>query len=293
MKKKLRFVLLAIFVFLGLLTIFTFTIVKVKSVPEKGDFIRVISYNLKNAASNTDTFDQRKLVIINQIKDYQPDVIGLQEADYGWMTEYGGLPEYLEDYSYIGVGRDDGESSGEFAPIFYLTDKYTVLDSGTFWLSETPDEVSMGWDAACYRIVTWATFEDNETKEVFTHYNTHFDHIGEVAQFESAKLLREVAEECETKFVITGDFNVLQGSKTYDKIVESESIYDSKKIAEDSMSHGTANWFLAINVMLIPPIDFIFVSEDINVLNYRVDNTYWFDDLPVSDHYPVIVDLSL
>lgn len=291
--KKIRNIVIGIVLFLGMLAIFAFTIVPVKEVPDQGDSIRVVSYNVKNAASNLETFDQRKHVIVNQLIAYDPDVIGLQEADYDWMSEYTGLPALLEEYSYVGVGREDGDVQGEFAPIFYKTDSYTVIDSRTFWLSETPDDVSIGWDASTYRIVTWVTLEDNQTNEQFTHYNTHFDHIGEESQLHSAELLVEVVEENALPFIITGDFNVLQGSDAYDVIVDSEEINDSKKTAEDSMSHGTVNWFLPINVWLIPPIDFVFTSNMVVVDTYRVDNTYWFDDVPVSDHYPVIVDFHL
>lgn len=293
MIKRIRKILIGVVVIISVLLVLTFTIIKVPSVEDKGDSIRVLSYNIKNAASNMETFDDRKLVIINQIKDYNPDFIGFQEADYAWMSVYGGLPEYLEEYSFVGVGREDGETSGEYAPIFYLKDKYEVIDSGTFWLSETPEEVSIGWDASTYRIVTWARFRDKETNEEITHYNTHFDHIGEEAQFNSAIVLKDTVEQCETPFFITGDFNVLQGSKPYKEITNSDKISDSKKVASDSMSHGTVNWFKPLNVKFIPPIDFVFVSTDIIVHTYRVDNTYWFNDLPVSDHYPVIVDIDI
>ncbi|QLY39418.1 endonuclease/exonuclease/phosphatase family protein [Hujiaoplasma nucleasis] len=293
MKRKIKYMLIGTTLSIVLLAIFAFTIVNVKDVPDKGSNIRVVSYNIKNAASNLETFEQRKDVIINQVLDYNPDVIGFQEADYGWMSEFSGLPGLLDDYGFVGVGREDGDTQGEFAPIFYLSDKYIVIDSGTFWLSETPKEVSIGWDASTYRIVTWVTLEDIESGNQFTHYNTHFDHIGKTSQLESAKLLVNVVEECETPFVITGDFNVLQGSKTYDIIVKSDRVHDSKKIAKDSMIHGTVNWFQPINVWLMPPIDFIFVSSQIIVETYRVDNSFWFDDLPVSDHYPVIVDINL
>lgn len=293
MKRKIRNVLIGMTIFLGVLTIFTFTIINVKDVPEKDDNIRVVSYNIKNAASDLETFDQRKRVIVDQLLEYNPDFIGIQEADYEWMTENGGLPDLLEDYDYVGVGREDGDVQGEFTPIFYLKDKYFVVDSGTFWLSETPDEVSIGWDASTYRIVTWVTLENYTTNEQITHYNTHFDHIGKESRIESAKLLVDVVSNCETPFIITGDFNVLQGSKVYNTIIDSDIINDSKKVATDSMSHGTMNWFLPINVWPMPPIDFVFVCTSITVDTYRIDNTFWFNDRPVSDHYPVIVDFNI
>ncbi|SHK53421.1 endonuclease/exonuclease/phosphatase family protein [Paramaledivibacter caminithermalis] len=232
--------------------------------------------------------------LIKQILKYKPDSLGIQEGDYGWMNEHDGLPALLEGYSYVGVGRDDGKTLGEYAAIFYLKEKYDIIDSGTFWISETPDTPSMGWDAVANRICTWAILKNKENGEVYTHFNTHLDHVGKQARTEGVKLLIDKISKCQTPFVLTGDFNFMKDSKDYKTIIESDLLLDSKLVAEDTMSHGTINWFLPFNFKYLKPIDFCFVSKDhIKVYKYRVDNSYWADGHPVSDHYPIIVDFEL
>lgn len=292
MKKTLIKILAFSILVVILLLVSIFRISDVKEIPIK-EGIRVVSYNIKYSTSDLADWDDRKLLIYEQILDYEPDSIGIQEADWNWMHGSGSLNEYLDEYDYIGVGRTDGLEAGEYAPIFYLKDKWTVVDSGTFWLSDTPWEPSIGWDAVDYRICTWAKLKNIETEEVYIHYNTHLDHVGEEARINAARLIEEVALNSYYPFVITGDFNVIQGSEVYDEMIDNGLIYDSKKVALDTMSHGTINWFLTLNFRLFPPIDFIFVSSDIQPTIYRVDNTYWHNDKPVSDHYPVIIDFYL
>ncbi|WAA08816.1 endonuclease/exonuclease/phosphatase family protein [Fervidibacillus albus] len=268
---------------------------KVKTVKELQDGqIRIMSYNLRYGASNYEEWMNRKQHLADQIINYMPDSIGIQEGDAYWMSEEDGLPSMLDDYSYVGVGRDDGDTLGEYAAIFYLKDKYEVVDSGTFWLSETPDEVSIGWDAVANRICTWVTLSNKVTGETYTHFNTHLDHVGKTARSKSVDLLLEKIKEFDTPIVLTGDFNFFEKSDAYDKIIESKILSDSKYLASDSMSHGTMNWFLPLNFQLLRPIDFCFVSRNqIIVDTYRVDNSVWVEGKPVSDHYPVIVDMRI
>lgn len=289
--KKIEVILAIILVCLY----YIFHIVKVKPVLElKADNIRIMSYNIKYAGSDYEQWEKRKDKLAQQILEYRPDSIGIQEGDYEWMSEYGGLPELLEGYDFVGVGRDDGGSLGEYAAIFYLRDKYEVIDEGTFWLSETSETPSLGWDAACNRICTWVLLRNKDTGEVYKHYNTHLDHVGKVARIKGINLLLNEIEKCEIPFVLTGDFNITQDSSNYKLIIDSGLLEDSKFAAKDSMSHGTMNWFLHVNFKHFKPIDFCFVSkEDIEVDTYRVDNTYWVAGHPVSDHYPVIVDLRV
>lgn len=272
-----------------------FYILHISKIPEipvnDGKGIRVMSYNLRYASSDLELWNERKFLIAEQILLYQPDSIGIQEGDYEWMSEYEGLPALLVGYSYVGVGRDDGDSSGEFSAIFYLEDKFVVVDSGTFWISETPEEVSYGWDAANRRICTWATLRNIETGETYTHYNTHLDHKGKIARSEGSGLILDKVKDNPKPFVITGDFNFLQGSSVYRTILDSGLVRDSKHEAEDSMSHGTMNWFLPLNFKLLPPIDFCFISDGFEAETYRVDNSFRLGRVPVSDHFPLIVDL--
>lgn len=295
-RNKGKKILLGVLCVIILIVAFIFYIPKVKPVGDKakGD-IRIMSYNLKYSSSDYESWEKRKVIIADQILRYMPDSLGIQEGDEGWMRDSGGLPDLLkEKYSYVGVGRTDGKTRGEYAAVFYLKEKFEVMDSGTFWISQNQDQPSIGWDAVDYRICTWAKLKNKETGEVYTHFNTHLDHVGKEARMKGAELLLEKLEDCETPAVLTGDFNVLQWSKEYKVLAKSKTLDDAKYIAEDSMSYGTINWFYKLNFRFFLPIDFCFVSRDsIEVSKYRVDNTYYSDDKPVSDHYPVIVDMKI
>lgn len=274
---------------------YIFNIPNVKDVPKtEEDQIRVMSYNLRYGWSDHDEWIKRKDLIAAQILEYKPDSIGIQEGDSLWMSEDEGLPAMLEGYDFVGVGRDDGATTGEYAAIFYLKDKYEVVESGNFWLSETPEKPSIGWDAVTFRICSWVTLRDVEKGNIYTHYNTHLDHKGENARAKSASLIIEKVSKLTTPSVITGDFNFFEHSDEYDMIVKSGTLKDSKYIAEDSMNHGTMNWFLPINLQLLRPIDFCFITdESITVDTYRVDNSYRLDRKPISDHFPIIIDFRI
>lgn len=262
---------------------------------EEGE-IRVISYNLKNAYSEVDKNlrIERIKKVSEQIKTYNPDILCIQEADSPWMGEdimnewSSGLPVYLENYAFVGSSRQD--VTGEYAPIFYLKNKYELIDSGTFWLSDTPDKPSLTWNSDIFeRICTWATLRNKITGEVHTYLNTHFD-TNKISKENSAVLILSKINEIETPVILAGDFNFLQGSKNYDLIVNS-NLEDSKKNADKSMNFGTINYFYNVNTKFFPVIDFVFYSkEDFYVKRYQIDNNYKFNNDNISDHHPVIVD---
>ena len=139
------------------------------------------------------------------------------------------MQKLLPDYNYLGVGRDDGKESGEYAAIFYRKNRLEVEDSGNFWLSETPEKPSKGWDAACVRICTWALFKDKVTKKHFYVFNLHMDHIGITARREAAKLVISRMESCKKGYpiVLTGDFNVDQRSEVYNVFANSGILKDA------------------------------------------------------------------
>ncbi len=143
-------------------------------------------------SDSLNSWPYRKAKAASMIRFHQADIVGLQEALAGQLED---LAAGLPDYDWFGVGRDDGHDQGEFMAIFYLKKRFQVIKQSTFWLSETPQIPGKGWDAACNRIVTWGEFKDNITGKVFYHFNTHFDHMGEIARQESAKLLLEIYKE--------------------------------------------------------------------------------------------------
>lgn len=252
----------------------------------------IMSYNIKldYPKEGENSWTTRKPFFINQLKFYEPDVLGVQEAMPNQMKDIDSL---LVDYSYVGVGRDDGKDSGEYSALFYKTDKFNIVKSGTFWLSETPDKVSMGWDAICNRVCTYALFEDKISGQLFWTFNTHFDHVGKEARKNSAVVIIEKIKELNTAndpVVLTGDFNMEPNHDSIKYI--KEKLKDSKDIAHVVFGpEGTFNGF-QFEKPVTRRIDFAFVSEDVEVNKYAVLSDNWNLHYP-SDHLPILITLRL
>lgn len=253
--------------------------------------VTVMSYNVYISGSEERTPDNRAPKVIENILRYKPDSFGVQEADKAWTDR---LEAGLTDYARVGVFRDDGKEAGESSSIFYLKDKYALIDSGNFWLSETPDEPSMGWDAACKRICTYAVLENIETGFRYVHFNVHFDHVGEMAKSESVALIsKKIAEiSPDLPVVLTGDFNLREGSSNYSRILES-GLRDTKSLAAEADSGATYHGYNDSISALGMPIDFIFVNAYASaVASYKIDRTE-YDFGYSSDHHPVIAEITL
>ena len=142
-----------------------------------------MSYNIRHAGDENmegrNSWSNRKTMVASVIRFHNPDIAGLQKV---LITQIGDMESLLPEYEWVGSGKDDGKKAGEFSPLFFKKDRFNVLSHSTFWLSETPDIVSRGWDAVCNRIVTWAQFEDLNTGRVFYVFNTHFDHMPVLAE---------------------------------------------------------------------------------------------------------------
>lgn len=278
----------------------------------------VATYNIRNAGPNGDAergngWDVRKHAICSQIAFEQPAVFGAQEVLVGQLHDMLGL---LPEYASIGVGRDDGKEAGEYAAIFYKKDQLELLDEGHFWLSETPERPSLGWDAACIRICTWGKFRDKATGLQFCFFTLHTDHVGVVARREAAKLIvarvGEIAKGLPA--IVTGDFNVDQTDDTYGIFVRSGLLVDSYDAARQRFcTNGTFNDFKP-EMHTDSRIDHVFVSPGFRVDHYAVlTNMYWRPSADAetlrsanapqqiglnrytlrtpSDHYPVFVKL--
>ena len=295
------------------LTIFAFAALSVMAQP-----INVGSYNIRMHSKvdykNGDGWTERREVMCDLVAYTAFDIFGSQEVCHDQL-EY--MLSRLPEYDYIGVARDDGKQKGEYSPVFYRRDRFELLDSGTFWLSETPDKVSYGWDAACRRVCSWGYFKDKLTKKKFWFFNTHMDHKGKVARVEGAKLvISKINQMCGkgAKVILTGDFNVAQDSPAYKTFAESGLLKDSYELAPVKFAPtGTFNSFKVAN-HTTKRIDHIFVSE-VNVLRYGVlTYHYWstnngtdaaLTDAPKeikaehrgvhlpSDHYPVQIFVDL
>ncbi len=253
--------------------------------------VKIMTYNVYVAGVGKKSPENRTELVVRTIRSEMPDSFGLQEADYDWVKR---IEEAFPEYDYVGVGRDDGENGGEFSPVFYLKDKYSLIDSGTFWFSKTPEKPSRGWDAMMKRICSWAVLEDKETGKRYAHFNAHMDHIGSIARGHSAELLVEKAGLVgDMPVVVTGDFNSDEGSKPYNTML-SGGFVDTKDVAKETMDIGTFHNFGMNNVYNgRSPIDFIFVSAgDASVKSYKVLDEK-FDGNYSSDHFPVVSEMSL
>lgn len=244
--------------------------------------MKVMSFNLCCWGDNELSVSNRAPRVKETILKYAPDLIGVQEATPWWMSY---LKENLSEYNSVGVGREE-DGLGESSAIFFKKSIFDLKSAETFWLSETPDVVSCGWDAAFNRVCTIANLIRLEDGKEFYYYNTHLDHIGSEAQVNGIKLINESIRKHQGYPVIfTGDFNVTPDSKAYAEVF----LKDAREVSEYMSNKGTFHAYGELPVEEVCIIDYCFVSEDIAVKDYKVitdkvDNQY------ISDHYPVLVE---
>lgn len=261
--------------------------------------LNVASYNVRNSNPNDakagNGWEQRCPVLTQLITFHDFDIFGAQEVKHNQLED---MLNALPQYSYIGVGRDDGKTKGEYAPIFYRKDKFKLLKSGNFWLSEDTSKPNKGWDAAYTRICTWGEFKDITGKFRFWFFNLHMDHIGVVARRESAKLvISKIKEMCgKDPVILTGDFNVDQTSESYQVLHESGILSDSYEVTQ--LRYATNGTCAGWNPNTYTPnrIDHIFVTKNFIVEKYgvltdtyRIKNeaTGMYEARIPSDHFPV------
>ncbi len=252
--------------------------------------MRIMSFNIRCTNVGTDSWEDRIGIVSQTMLESEADSIGVQEATPEWMAT---LKETVgEKYAYVGVGRDDGDNEGEYSAVFYLKDKYEVVDSDTFWLSETPDKPSFGWDAACRRVCTWVQLKDKETGKQYVHMNTHFDHVGISARKNSVEMIIDKAKTfTDIPVVFTADMNVVQGSTNYNQFVDSGYFRDTKFAAPDSMNYCTYHDTKPQNHK-DDVIDYVMINDGFDALTYRVV-TEGVDGRFVSDHYPIYADIVM
>lgn len=252
--------------------------------------LTIMTYNLKCSGEGKYSQESRKEGICTNINKYSPDSFGVQEADKNWIAL---LDEAMPEYDYFGTYRDDGISEGESNNIFYKKDKYELVDAGDFWLSKTPEVPSKDWDAACYRICTYVILKDKQTGFVYAHFNTHLDHVSEVAQAESIALISSKIAEIapDIPVVLTGDFNFKPTKDFYDDVL-SCGFKDTKTLAEEYDVGATYNGYKLL-VLEVNPIDYVFVNAYVkNVKSSSIDKTKYNRMYP-SDHFPVIVEMTM
>jgi len=251
---------------------------------------KLMTYNLRydNPNDGINKWELRKENIINLINGYSPDVFGTQE---GLCRQLAFLDENLPDYSYLGVGRDDGKKKGEYCAIFYKHSTYKIIKESTFWLSTSPKKISVGWDAVLERICTYVLFENKKSGKQFWVFNAHFDHIGKKAQYESAKLILKHIQKLNQNnlpVVLMGDLNLKPESEAIKYLAE--NMIDSHLTAEKKSNIGTFNAFKH-NEAVTDRIDYIFVDKSTKILNYKIIDLKVEGRYP-SDHLPVMIEIQ-
>lgn len=250
------------------------------------DGLKVMSYNIRygSAEDGTNSWQYRWPATIAMLNDVQPDVFGVQEAlDFQLKL----VSEMAKNYKNVGVGREDGKHDGEHMAIFWNKKTVKMLKWGTFWLSETPEKPSMGWDAACFRTATWALMKDKKTGKKFYFVNTHLDHVGKEARKLGLKLIVDRIDDINPEkypMVLTGDFNVRPDNPC---LVDLDKIMTStRKIAKKTDSKGTFNGWRKDREGGV--IDYIYVSGFGEVVEYETITKKYADRTFVSDHYPIM-----
>lgn len=253
---------------------------------------RMATYNMRydNVQDTTNGWAKRLPIIGQLIQYHDIELFGAQELlDH----QVQGVKKELPNFDWVGVGRDDGQTKGEYSPIFYRADKFKVLAKGNFWLSETPDQPTKGWDAALPRICSWAKFQDFKTKKVFFIFNTHFDHKGELARVNSANLILEKIKLLagNSPVVLMGDFNFDQHHQGF-QALQTWKLKDAFGLSPFRMANTSTFNNFDIKTTGDKRIDHIFLSPDFRVAKYGILTDSYQGKLP-SDHYPVMITLAL
>jgi endonuclease/exonuclease/phosphatase family metal-dependent hydrolase len=283
MKKTVLFVPVAMLIYLASCNNMT-TLRTIEYSTPDGE-VKIISYNIRQSGlSDKDgeyKWENRKDASANMIQQEAPSIFGLQEALLE-QVEY--IEKSFPQYGRIGVGRDDGQNSGEIMAIFYLKDHYALINQGTVWLNETPTEVSKGWDAECNRTLTWVNLRERATDNEFYFFNTHLDHRGDIARKESVKLIVQKISEItksEDIVILGGDLNSLINDTIFNPIKEFMNIArDCSPITDNK---GTFNGFGSAPTSII--LDHIF-CKNVKCKSFRT----LIDDYGapyISDHYPI------
>jgi endonuclease/exonuclease/phosphatase family metal-dependent hydrolase len=261
--------------------------------------LRVMTFNIRYDTPNDgpNAWPHRRDWVASLVRFHEADALGVQEALVHMLRE---LDTRLPGFARVGVGRADGREGGEFSAIFYRTDRLELLDTGTFWLSPTPEVPgSKGWDTAIERVATWARFRDRATGCELVHLNTHFDHIGEEARQESARLIRRrlAALANGLPVVVTGDLNADPASAPY-RILTRDTITAAIAPLRDAFTvsrighYGPTSTWTAFRA--IEPgrrIDYVLVSDDVTVLSHGILPDSWDGRFP-SDHLPVLASVD-
>lgn len=272
------------------------TSISCSSTKDKTSEITLATFNIRfdNPQDSLNNWKYRKDNVADFIRTQNLDIVGMQEVLHNQLED---LKARLPEYAEVGVGREDGKTKGEYAPIFFKKDRFEILDNNTFWLSQYPDSVGfIGWDGACTRIATWAKMKDRQNGKIFMAINTHFDHIGTEARRKGALLIIEKIKEIvgDKPAVLTGDFNVNELSEAYNTLTTNSFVLnDAHKEAETKQGVDyTFHNFGKIKPSSCEKIDFIFITPNIKVSSSYIPQEANQEGRFLSDHNPEVVHLS-
>ncbi len=259
--------------------------------------LRVMSFNIRygTAPDGPNAWPNRRDFLVETIVAYNPDLLGTQET---LADQRDFIHEHLKGYAVVSAGRDDGGDKGESAALFYRKDRFEPIDSGHFWLSESPEKPGIpGWDAQLPRVASWVKLRDRRTPNAPTilYLNTHFDHVGKTARVESSRLLRrklaELGAGC--RLVVSGDFNAVEGSEPYRALFgksdggEESPLIDTFRTAHPNPGPNERTFSrFRPDPSGVGRIDWIGASRDFLVREAAIDTTSRDGRTP-SDHFPV------
>ena len=258
--------------------------------------IKVMSFNIRYGAANDgeNSWKHRDYLVLETIQNYGPDLIGYQEA-LKFQVDF--LKQNLKGYGFHGIGRDKGTEEGEYVPVMWKMDRFELVDSGHFWLSETPEiPGSVSWDSSLTRMLSWVVLRDKKAvgyQKELVFANTHFDHRGNQARLESAKLIRQRAEEImnDIPIILTGDFNTTEDLAPYAALCKAEGfngkpLVDAFRVIHPEVSDNERSFGAWVGQRDGKRIDWILHTDDFVTLNAAINYTQEAGRYP-SDHYPV------
>lgn len=301
-KKKIVLILLILAAVAGLVfagiaiynkvTTIDFGEIKIDGIPAKSEnATRVMSFNVRCVDDKEGSINNRSQIVTAIIDQYAPDSFGVQEATPKWIKILD--KRFSDKYARVGEGRSPIEMFTEYSAVYYRKDKYNLIDSGTIWLSETPEKkYTKDFDSKHNRIATWAVLEDKATGVRYTHINTHLDHVLESTRVEQSKVLLNKISELEknTKVICTGDFNTFETAEAYS--VMTASMTDTKTVAKNSDTGITFHKYGTIEEHKDGAIDFIFTTNGMEVDTYKIIRNTVQGMYP-SDHYPIVADVII
>jgi len=281
-----------------LLSILTLSFLHAHETPQTDTKLIVISYNIRydNPADGINSWEKRKDMVISLLKFYDAEIFCLQEALFHQVNY---IDSAFADYGYYGPCRDDGKIKGEACPIFYSKQRFTLIESGTFWYAETPEiPGSIDWDANLPRIASWLILHDQMTNRDLLLTNTHFDHESQLSRSNSAKLLKEklTAISNGLPVIVCGDFNAYPDSEPFQILVEGGrdfKLSDTRRLSQ-AQHHGPDFTYIGFDFIGNNGdiIDYVFTTQEFAILKhaYLTDN---LNGVFPSDHLPVFVELEI